>query len=319
MMIFKMIRHILLFSLVNGLIVPFCSYSKYQIPKIQNLYGINRKTVLDLGNSFKNVTHHYDHDVTFVKRSSSSDTNLGPVFVIPGLDMAGLSLYPNFIRASEERDIFIVLAGYSKQQNFETLCDCIVNFIISEGMKDVVLVGESFGAIMAIYVENKIHRKISSLIIINPATSFHRTSWSKVILKIRRENKQLSHEIIKHGPDSSRIIQSIIKFSETHPDYIYEYIMSYFMMLFNIIVTDQNKVFIRIESYLHMGQPELDELCKKIRIPTTIVVGVNDKLLPSSREADRLHKLIRSVVKVVKIEDANHMLTSIDFDIRDLI
>ena len=306
-----------IFSLANGLIIPFCS--KSEIPKKNNnLYGIKRKTVLDLGDSFRNVTHHYDHDVTFVKRNSSSNGTLGPVLVIPGLDMAGLSMYSNFIRASEERDIFIVLAGYSKEQRFETLCDCVVDFIISEGMKDVVLVGESFGAVVAIYVENRLHKCLSSLIMINPATSFHRTSWKKVILKMKRGNRQLSHEIIKHGPHSSRIIKSVVKFSESHPEYIYEYMMSYLMMLHNIIVTDQNKVFVRIESYLHMKQPELDELCKKIRIPTTIIIGKKDKLLPSSNEADRLSKIIKNA-EVVKVKDANHMMTSIDFDIRDWI
>lgn len=303
----------LIFNFINGFTI--------NPPKSNlNLYELNRKTVLDLGDSFKNVSHNFDHDITFVKRNSTSNVQNGPMVVIPGLDLSGLSLYANAIRASETREVYIMLAGYSREQTFNNLLYYAIKYIIDEDMKDVVLVGESFGAILTISIENRIRERIDSLILINPATSFHRTNWTKRILKIRKENGRISHAIVKHGPDSKKLLQSISDFAETHPNHAYHYIVSYFMMLFNILVTDQEKVFSRITSYLCVTQPEIDEMCKKIRIQTTIIVGKNDKMLPSSKEADRLKKLIkRTVVTVVKIDNAGHMLSSSDFYITDFL
>lgn len=295
-----------------------------QVKQYKNLYDINRKTVLDLGNSFKNVTHFAEHDITIVKRESSTPQhvrNLGPVVIVPGLDMTGLSIFPNAIRLSEKRDVIIILAGYSKQQSLKTLCDCLVTYIVSQDMNSVALVGESFGAIMSILIENRLRKRISSMILINPATSYHRTSWSKRIFKIRKHNRRLSHHVVKHGPDWGRILEAVSEFSETHSDHVYNYILSHFMMILNILVTDQEKVFERIESYLNMTQSEIDQVCRKNRTNTTIIVGKNDRMLPSSREADRLKKIMERAeqVKVVKIENANHMLSSNDLNLTDFL
>ena len=90
------------------------------------------------------------------------------------------------------------------------------------------------------------------------------------------------------------------------------------MMLFNILVTDQVLVKRRINSYMAITQPEIDSLCKSLNTKTTIVVGKRDKLLPSSKEADILNKLIK-YSRVIKISKAGHLFVASDFDIRDVL
>ena len=298
---------------------------KRQEPKLKNLYDLKRKTILDLGSSFKNVTHYVKSDVTIVKRNSDSDTNtrnLGPILVLPGLDMSGLSVFPNVVRAGEKRDSYVVLAGYSKNQTLEELCDCVVNFVVSNLLEDITMIGESFGGLMALSVSNIIRQKISHIILLNPATSYHKTSWHKIVNKMGKYRTinldNINSRLLEHGPSIKHVIESIYHMSETHPDHVYFYIVSYFMMLFNIIVTDETLVKQRINSYLSVSQYEIDSLCKYVKTPTTIIVGEKDSMLPSVKEAGVLNKIIE-LSTVIKVKEAGHLFCASDFDIRDLL
>jgi len=97
----------------NGFLVPLVK-SNSQI----------RKTVLDLRNLLKNHTHFSETDITIstVVRDNveTKSPKNSPVFFLPGLDMPGLSVYPNMIRASDNRDVYVGLAGYSHVQTLKT-------------------------------------------------------------------------------------------------------------------------------------------------------------------------------------------------------
>ena len=290
---------------------------KKQEAKLKNLYELNRKTILDLGSSFKNMTHYTESDVTIVKRNSDSIRKLGPVLVLPGLDMSGLSVFPNVVRAGQKRDSYIVLAGYSKNQTLEELCDVVVNFVVSNRLEDITIIGESFGGLMALSVSSIIKQRISHMILLNPATSYHKTSWHRVVNKMGNF-ESINSKLLSHGPSIQHVVESIYHMSEHHPEHLYFYIVSYFMMLFNIIVTDRILVKHRINSYMSISQYEIDSLCKNVKIPTTIIVGEKDKMLPSLKEAVILNKSIE-LSTVIRVKEAGHLFCASDFDIRDLL
>ena len=132
---------------------------------VNNLYDLNRKTILDLGNTFRNTTYYPESDVTIVKKLSDNSVKLEPILVLPGLDMSGLSVYTNVIRASGNRDAYIILAGYDKNQTLQELCGCVSNYMISKNLKDVVILGESFGGLMALFLTNKIKNRVSHIVL----------------------------------------------------------------------------------------------------------------------------------------------------------
>lgn len=285
-----------------------------------NVYSIPRKTILDLGDSFVNSTHDVNLDVTVVTRDYMGYVkNKGPVIFLPGLDMSGLSIYPNAIRASDERDVIVFLAGYSRNQTLDQLSEKVVDYISSKDLKDIILVGESFGGVLAIDCASQIRKRITKMILINPATSFPRTKWMKKITSISSvKNYDMTSKILGHGPRAENVLKSIIEISEAYPEHTYNYIMTYMMMAFNVIVTNPLLVTKRITLYLDISIVKMDSMCRVIQIPTTIVVGRNDRLLPSSKEAHRLSRLIDGS-DIVKLDNTGHMVTSDVFDIREFM
>jgi len=302
--------------ILTGTSLRLFHFNKPKIHNARNLYNIERKTILDLGSSFQNVTYYQEDDVTVVKKECFSQIKgNGPVIFLPGVDMSGLSVYPSTVRLSETRNSYIILAGYSKDQNIEQLCNRVVEYIVKNDLTDIVLVGESFGGLMAVKLSGTLNKRLSHVLLLNPATSYHRTFWKK---NINLGNGNISHILFNHGPSVTHVMGSIHVMSESHPDHVYYYIMSYFMMLFNIIVTDQTLIKRRMNSYMTPSGYDIEKFCKKMRIKTTIVVGKKDKLLPSSKEADILKKLIRHS-EVIKLEKATHLFCWSDFDINELI
>lgn len=303
-------------GLVNGFYVAPHSGFK----TVSSIYSRTRKTVLDLGSSFKNLTHYIEMDVTVARMNCTGNHGGGgPVIFLPGLDMSGLSIYPNAIKASENRDVIVLLAGYSRNQTTKELSDLVVQYIVDSNMKDIVLVGESFGGVLAVDSVIQIRERVSQMILINPATSFPRTRWMKRISRVRSSNSHaFTARILAHGPRIENIMESMYDMSGSYPDHLYNYILTYVMMAFNILVTDPSLVIERIRCYLGMSTKQMDAMCRVVRTPTTIIVGRDDRLLPSSREADRLSKLIPGST-VIKLDKVGHMVTPDVFDIRDFI
>lgn len=281
-----------------------------------NTYSMSRKTILDLDDSFINSTHYTDLDLTVaIKNSSTNKNDIGNVIFLPGLDMSGLSLYSNAIRASEERNVIVFLAGYSRNQTLQDLTDRVVNYISHNEFKDITLIGESFGGVLAIKCIPRIKKRVKKLILLNPATSFPRTKWMKTIKS--KTNKHTS-VILGHGPRVENIIKSIGEMMNEFPEYTYSYIITYIYMVFNILVTEPELITTRIINYLGISHIQVDSMCRAVSVPTLIVIGKEDKLLPSYKESDKLSQMIQGSI-VIKLNNTGHMVTSDVFDIRDFM
>ena len=281
-----------------------------------------RKTVLDLGTLFKNDTYYSESDVTI-----SSITNVNgigpknrPIFFLPGLDMSGLSIYPNVVRASEDRDVYLILAGYGKIQTLSEFSHCIDRYLKSSNITEISIVGESFGGVLAAYVSCDLKKKVKSVLFINPATSYPKTSWSSEMDILDTNPYLFTKNILDHGPSMSNLYESMICIINEYPECTYDYILTFFFMVFNVVVTHPSSVLDRIRSYLSMTQVEIDNMCTEIDpdIKTTVIVGQGDNLLPSCEEADHLSQLIPNT-RVVKLVDIGHMVTPDVLDVRDFI
>jgi pimeloyl-ACP methyl ester carboxylesterase len=283
------------------------------------IYSIPRKTILDLGDAFVNSTYYEDLDITVATRNSNIVSDRGPVIFLPGLDMSGLSIYPNMIRAAEERDIIVFLAGYDRNQTLNEISERVVKYISSNRIKDILLIGESFGGLLAIKCSSRIKKRLTKMILINPATSFPRTQWlEKIVATNCNKSQDMTSLVLGHGPRIESIIKSVIDMSEYFPEHTYSYMVTYLYMVFNIMVTDPVLIQTRIIYYLGVKTYHVDSMCRMVRTPTLIVIGKEDKLLPSCKESDKLSKMIRGST-VLKLKKTGHMVTSDVFDIRDFI
>ena len=85
-----------------------------------------------------------------------------------------------------------------------------------------------------------------------------------------------------------------------------------------MIVTNPSLIQTRIIYYLGIKSHQVDSMCRMVRTPTVIIIGKEDKLLPSCKESDKLSKMIKGS-SVIKLKKTGHMVTSDVFDIRDFI
>jgi pimeloyl-ACP methyl ester carboxylesterase len=283
------------------------------------IHSIPRKTILDLGDAFVNSTYYEDLDITVATRSSNKFSDRGPVIFLPGLDMSGLSIYPNMIRASEERDVIVFLAGYDRNQTLHEISERVVKYISSNSIKDILLIGESFGGLLAIKCSSRIKKRLKKIILINPATSFPRTQWlEKIVSTNSNQTNDVTSLILGHGPRIENILKSAMDISKYFPEHTYSYMITYLYMVFNMIVTDPVLIQTRIIYYLGIETHKVDFMCRMVGTPTLIVIGKEDKLLPSCKESDKLSKMIKGSV-VIKLKKTGHMVTSDVFDIRHFI
>jgi len=269
-----------------------------------------RKTILDLDNTFKNVTYFGDYDITISKRESIADSKES-VFVFPGLDMSGFSFFPNSIKSSVHKDTYIVLAGYSKKQTLYDIVYCVQKFIKSEKIKNITFVGESFGGIVAIYTCNSLRNNhISSLILMNPAIEYENSEICKYINSTKFDKKELSKFLLNNGPPFQRIVTSFYEFSYNFPDYLIHYIQSYFMMFSNIVFTTEEQILDRLKFYFSIPKKDIYNVCKKIKVPTTIIIGKDDNILPKGLKISTF--IDNSELK--ELEKVTHMVLFSDID-----
>jgi len=77
----------------------------------------------------------------------------------------------------------------------------------------------------------------------------------------------------------------------------------------------------RLTRWLGKGNFYLDNRVENIEMPTLILVGKNDKLLPSLEEGRRLKKLMKnnSKVELIELDGKGHAVLDGSYDLADLI
>jgi len=296
---------LLFLPVVYGFILPF--------PKVDYT---QRKTILDIDNTFSNVTYFSEYDITISKRESICGEKNESIFVFPGIDMSGFSFFPNSIKTSVYKNTYVVLAGYSKKQTLYDIVNCVNQFIKSKKIKNITIVGESFGGIVAIYMCNSLrYNNVSSLILLNPAIEYENSEICEYINSIEFDKKELTKFILNNGPPFQRVLTSFYEFSYNFPCYIVYYIQSYFMMFSNIVFTSEEQILKRLKTYFSIPKKDIYKACKKIKIPTTIVIGKNDTILPC-KGLEISRNIKNSELK--ELEEVTHMILFSDIDFTSL-
>jgi pimeloyl-ACP methyl ester carboxylesterase len=284
-----------------------------------------RKTILNFP-GLQNVTHIDHLDITFVnnlEENSITKLQKKTLLYLPGLDMSAVSFYPNFLSMRSEYNIHTLVSGFNTNATFDDL-----NFYISKYItdtiktNDLIIIGESFGALPAICITNKLqNKKRIKLILINPATSYHKSIWyDKVNNQETTFSNSIILDVITHGPSIIEIFKSVDYLKRRFPKESKYHTYAYFYVFINIFNISPTYIKHRVDNWIDYGLKMIEQNneISKIKCKTLLLAGENDDFLPSSEEVKYLSTKIKDS-KYFIIPNCSHYISINYCDLHQLI
>ena len=289
----------------------------------------------------------------FMNDQSASTPPL--LLYLPGLDGSGISAIAQFDDLSSTFEFWrMTIDKKSDQLSFSDLVTSVVKFVKEsssimgsiESPREVILVGESFGGLLACAVAMALMEVKSStfslkgLVLINPATSFDETSWERLVplltslryletdnntsnLKLPTPYSVVGGMALAATVPSGKQISGILEFlrqigSITSVEKSLSSAVDGFDILAEYLspaIVDQ-----RVMKWLPVGTAVVNNphRLSKLNVPTLMIGGREDKMLPTRKEAERLGTLLPDCV-VMDIAGAGHFILDASFNLTDAI
>ena len=292
----------------------------------------------------------------FRKGQSSSTPPL--LVYLPGLDGFGISATAQFDDLSSSFELWrMTVNKESKLLSFSDLVVSVVNIVIeitrsTELQREVILVGESFGGLLACAVSMALKKGQSSkyvlkgLVLINPATSFDETVWERVVPILTSLRYLESQEEAADDSGNSRFsflsglptpysVFGAVALAATVPsgtqyssilDFLQstsaEKMLSASVDGFGILAEYLSPAILdqRVMKWIPVGTSVVNnpQRLSKLNVPTLIIGGRDDNMLPTKKEAERLGKLLPDCV-VMDIAGAGHFLLDTGFNLTEVL
>ena len=312
---------------------------------------------------FSNVRETY-----FSKTSTSEEKGMKPkktlALYLPGLDGVGISSVYQLDDLSSTFELWrMSIDPDLDRSSFTDLIAMIERFLEEATVKsaeelDVVIIGESFGGLLApntvLRILNRNKRKkehdkkinIKGLVMVNPATSYDDTQWSTfapLLSSLRHlerqsssgesdDNKLPTAYSVTGGlvlsqlvPDSNQVGQIVdlilSEYGNRVPDI--ELLRESFASMSEGFDTVAEMIPAatldhRITRWLPVGTSVLQNNLSKIDIPSLVLVGSDDKMLPSEQEASRLENEMPHCEKKI-VKGAGHFVLDQRVNLTDAI
>ena len=295
-------------------------------PKIHNIV-FPRKYDIKLSDSEKNSVKFLPfEDDKLVKENIESEKYRPQLLFLPGLDGIGSYSSESFFNLSRSFEISKVYIEPSDRTNFLDLATTLIKHL--EGYKEPpILMGESFGGLLACYVAVFARKLVSKLILVNPATSYDSTNWpilgslitnSGPIFPIAGLSTLIATSIETYQIES--IGRKIIDRIKTIDDFVYEANLLYNSSQEMTNILNPETLQWRLSKWLESGSFLLKGRYKEIKVPTLILIGSNDRLLPSLSEGRRLEEeLVNTEVDLIEFRDKGHALLDDSFNLEEVI
>lgn len=266
---------------------------------------------------------------------------------LPGLDGYGISAARNqFDDLATTFEFWRFTIAPEDRSSFGKVVTSISDFVqdmSQQGKRPVTLIGESCGGLMAAAVALQLKRReqinnnqsssLKGLVLVNPATSFDRTDWETLVpvltsLKyLDTADPQDADRLTPYGVLGSLLLSSLIPDNEQQRR-IFDLITKLPTMDVPPRSTDQLQSILdatrrgfqetefrlppdllqhRVEEWLTIGVPVISNRLSDIDVPTLVVAGRKDALMPSEEEAKRLVDILPSAKKLV-VPDRGHFV-----------
>lgn len=249
-----------------------------------------------------------------------------PLLYLPGLDGQGVYSTESLKNLTKYFDVWRLSIDSNDRSRFIDIAIECRNFL--KTFKEApVLIGESFGGLLACYVSVISVKKPTQLVIVNPATSFDRTSWSSIGPLIA--NTGAAFPIVGAATllvtavemeQFQRIGQPIMDRINSTETALLELNN---MFALSKLITEKlppETLNWRLSKWLGTGASLMSTKYSAITSPTLVIVGQNDRLLPSQSEGRRLQKRINSTtVEVLEFQDTGHAILDGSIDLASVL
>lgn len=267
---------------------------------------------------------------------SASHASTKPIAVyLPGLDGVGISATEQFDDLAETFELWRMSVSVDDRTSFTDLTATVSKFISDVAVshnRSAILIGESFGGLLAPAVAMRSRAQspsdsvdpIKGLVLVNPATSFDETQWDVFApllstLKHLRDDssdrpsigsiKLPSAYSVVGGlalaatiPDSTqlrRIVDLITQSTVTNSEELsatLESMVAGFGILDSSLPAES--IEFRVGKWLPVGTTVVNPRLSKLDVPTLIVAGQDDNMLPTKEEGNRLVDIMPDAVKL---------------------
>ena len=183
--------------------------------------------------------------------------------------------------------------------------------------KPAVLIGDCFGATLALYLASQPASKtrISHTVLINPATSFSRTAWRSLVPLILNAGPAFpvlgltALSTMVQREQWTRIGGGLIRDALSAPDPRLEisrliYTGRGFMNMLTLATIKW-----RLDRWMDNGSKVMSARLGLVTTPVLLLVGKEDQMLPSHTEGYRLEKMLnKAAVEVKEFDAGGHVL-----------
>jgi len=264
--------------------------------------------------------------VTVDGESAASDSTMpkSPWLFVPGLDGLGNFSAQSFSRIPDTYDAWMMEVSTDDRTRFMELADIVItqleimNTNSNPSTPPPVLVGESFGGLLATYITSRRPDLVSKLVLINPATNFDETDWASVGPLVANTGPLYpligGATLLFTGvtPDQFvRIGQQMVERvqSSESPQQELTSLLGDMLKLTEFLPPETLQW--RLEQWLKVGSFVIKDKFSLIpsSTPVLAIVGKKDRLLPSGEEGKRLKKLmVNTDVEVKEFANSGHAI-----------
>ncbi|CAM9122589.1 unnamed protein product, partial [Hapterophycus canaliculatus] len=176
--------------------------------------------------------------------------------------------------------------------------------------KQAVIIGSSFGALLAVNLAHETADSIKGLVLVNPATSYGRSHWRTIGSLVANApgpqtfGMAATLSLATSIPDTAMFSRYMQEFEALPPQEVAAWFKSKtdewsgrISTLFG--KTTQEQLQWRLIHWLEEGSKIVEPLLQELTLPVVVLAGSEDRMLPSVDEAARLNDLIPSCQPIV--------------------
>jgi pimeloyl-ACP methyl ester carboxylesterase len=266
---------------------------------------------------------------------------------LPGLDGYGISGLSQFDDLSSSFNLWRMFVLQEDRSSFATVLQSIVDFVrhnitdaaaAAADTTNITLIGESCGGVFAAAAAVELQDQLQGLVLVNPATSFDQTQWATLVPLLAQlpnadaipalrgqltpyamVGSAVLSAIVPDNRQLMRIAQTMITATlPTTPQSLANPIQQPLSLLQATLQSVQGieerlsagLLTHRVLQWLDANVATVNaDLARHHRAPTLVVIGREDRLLPSRAELKRLQEtLAPGIVEALVVPERGHFV-----------
>lgn len=293
-----------------------------------------------------------DINALFTNVAARHGDNKPIALYLPGLDGFGISATQQFDDLSRTFELWRMSIKIEDKTSFGNLLNTVCQFVEQASAstdRPIFIIAESFGGLLAPAVALRLEKKykregtanpLKGLVLVNPATSFDESSWDVLApalsaIGFLSENTPMPFglpspysiiggltlsNLIPSSDQFERILNTMVNLDSLRQvsgavDSIQGTLESFRL---TGEVLPPSLLDHRIKNWMIVGSSLVNPRLSQLELPTLVVVGTDDKLIPSGSEAQRLTKTLRNCEKL-EVKGSGHFVLDDNVNLTEAI